>query len=188
VAIASTNEAMVPMEPGEAIWIGVSVPRDEPGPHAVCVRVTAKTDAGSQLSVLSAASESAGVLVPPTASITGIARSAGSWLAIARVVADGSQAPATRSLEVAAVPTRAVHAAETRRDDVPFHSLALGAGQSRSTVVTCDAGTDGDVWDHTRRAHVVVVLVSHEAFAAVSDLALPEPLDASQPYRGWRLP
>jgi len=191
VALASNGDAMVPLDRGEAIWIGLTVPREEEGPAGVCVHVTATGTDGSHVDVpsgVAAASGAMGVMVPPTASVTGITRSAGGWFAIARVVADGSSARAIGSLEVVAVPTRSMHVPEPLRKDLPLHSMALGSGPSRLTVTTCDDGTDADAWDQTRRTALTVALVSYEDFAAASDLPLPGPLEASEPYRGWRLP
>lgn len=190
VDVGATGEAMVPMERGEAIWIGVSVSHAEPAPSAVCLRVIAGLEAGrldllSGLDVASADTD-AGFLVPPTASIEGTKRPAGGWFALARVAEAG--APAIRSLELVAVPSRTVRVAEPVRADLPLHSLALGAGQPRSTAATCHARAGADEWDHARRAAVTVTLVSGVTFAASSDLPLPEPLHHAQPYGGWRLP
>jgi hypothetical protein len=191
VAIASNGEAMVPLDRGEAIWIGVSVPREDPGPSAACVHVTATRDDASHIDVLSGVAATAGAAgwrVPPTASVTGITRSAGGWFAIARTVPDGSPSRSIRSLAFVAVPTRSMHVPEPPRRDLPMHSLALGSGPSRPPVATCDDSTDANEWDESRRTTLTVTLVAYEDFRAASDIPLPEPLHSSEPYRGWRLP
>jgi len=193
VAVTGSDAAIIPLESGEAIWIGLSVPRAETAPRAVCVHVTATMDAGTRVDVLSgldgaSADAASGFLVPPTTGVEGIPRSDGGKTAIVRVAAEASHARGIRDLQFVAVPARALRAPEPERSDLPLHSLALGGTPSRSTVVTCDERTTAGEWDPSRRASVTVTLVAGSEFAKASGLPLPGPLDTAQSYRGWRLP
>jgi hypothetical protein len=183
---AAGAEVLVAVPEAEALWVGL-VARS---PRVVTlVRVVVEA-AGSRVDALAGdalapgAAPAAGLAVPPTVAVQGLARAAGGSWCFARVaVAPG--APACVALELEAVPAHEVRAPRPRRPTPLRAPAARDVSRERPSALE---PADPRVWCVERRVTALVRLVSPDEFGARTGLPLPAPLRPGAAYRGWRLP
>ncbi|MGC4000994.1 MAG: hypothetical protein QM767_27455 [Anaeromyxobacter sp.] len=189
---AAGGDHLVAVPEDEAFWLGL-VARSPRQP--ALVRVAAVVG-GARLDALAGAGEAepgpeaAGVQVPGTVAVNGVARAAGGAWCFTRV-ARAPGAPACTALILEVVPGPEREAAPSRGPE-PLRAPPRGAPTGAPTGAAAPPGSAADApeggWQLDRRVELRVELVAPEDFAARAGLPPPAPLRDQAAYRGWRLP
>ena len=180
VALVASNEALVPLDAAEAIWVGLAARRRG---VVVLLRAGVETERGLLDATTSAAwgAQPNGVLVPPARSLEGIVAPEGGFWPIARVAAVPG-APSTSALRIEAVPSSA-RGRRISRPQGPRRQHALGPSGGPEEPSDPAEGA----WLPDEAERVRIALIDPEEFTAVTELRW-EPLDERARYAGWRLP
>jgi hypothetical protein len=192
VHVAERGRLILPVPADEAFWVGLIA---DPGGPGFVVRVIVSLESGTALDAVTGAAPAPtgtdasgtgtrhargepGVLrVPPQYALPGVAGGSGTWWALARD-AHGSDAPASRSLDVLAWPVPMAPHAARPGGPRPQHS-AGGASPERSPVPPGPPSFDRPP------AAVRIDLVDAPAFEALTGSPMPPPHDR---HGGYRLP
>jgi hypothetical protein len=180
------NDYLLPLPDDDAFWLGLS---SKGNTQTVLACVMAETETGSALDALTGASTAksarpsglAGLRVPPTQSIEGIASAAGGWWPFARV-ASPSQGPSIRSIRIFAIPSREQRggrrAAAGAITIAPLHAPTPHSDNERASDKS---------WKLEQSHSIHLLIVSPDDFFAGTGVRLA-PFDQNASYRGWRLP
>jgi hypothetical protein len=178
VAIIGAGEALVPLAPDEAVWIGLMASAE-----SFVVRINASCETTQGLLELTEGPDlgSQGVLVPPPQQLDGIPAPHGGFWPFASVE-PAPDAPVTIALHIeSSLSSRQRNGPARPQPPQPQHNVGSSGSQGEKPNPRYQIASGGQV------ERVRISFVAPTQFTAVTGVTF-SPLDETSRYGEWRLP